>query len=169
MNIRSRRERGVTIVELLVVVGIIGIMLLVATPNFFTYYRANQLRTSMRQFNTDVRAARQRAVTRNLRTRVTFSTGATSRVYHIYEWNETADDWDLVTKRELQQIVHFESTNFTDTEGGDSRPDIVFRTNGTISPYPANGEVVLLANANIPKNQWTISFQEAGNLSAVSN
>ena len=61
MKSRTHRERGVTLIELLVVVGIIGIMLLVAAPNFFTYYRSNQIRATMRQFNSDIRSARQRA------------------------------------------------------------------------------------------------------------
>jgi hypothetical protein len=90
------------------------------------------------------------------------------RQYEILEWDPVAADWASVAARSLDQVVYIGSTNFTDTEG-DSKPDIVFRSNGTVNPYPVNGQVVIQTDANIPKNVWTVSLKETGNLSATSN
>jgi prepilin-type N-terminal cleavage/methylation domain-containing protein len=73
-NLKSRRRvvAGYSLPELLVVVAIIGLIVLVTVPNFMQYFRSNAMRSAIRQFNTDIRSVRQRAVTQYVTTRISF-------------------------------------------------------------------------------------------------
>jgi prepilin-type N-terminal cleavage/methylation domain-containing protein len=88
------REHGYSISEMLVVVAIIGLLSLVTVPAFMSFRNSNKLKTSVRLFTGDLRAARQRAITRAHQVLLTYSTtanGATpanyQRTYYFYEGN----------------------------------------------------------------------------------
>jgi prepilin-type N-terminal cleavage/methylation domain-containing protein len=161
---KSESSRGFSITELLIVVGIMGLILLVSAPNFFAYIQMNKLRSSARQFTTDVRAARQRAVTKNIRTKV--SLAAAQPEYTIEEW--TAGNWSTVATRRLDLPVRFQSTGFSNVTGDtDARPDIVFLNNGTVENLPtteADRVVVLATTADIPKKQLTVNVSLTGRI-----
>ncbi|MGD8377792.1 MAG: prepilin-type N-terminal cleavage/methylation domain-containing protein [Acidobacteriota bacterium] len=59
----ERRDAGMTIAEVLVVVAIIGILLVVTIPNFTAFLRAYRAGTAVDQMVSMINAARQRAVT----------------------------------------------------------------------------------------------------------
>src|SRR5438128_1793448 len=71
----SSVQGGYSIAEMLVVITIIGILSLVAVPQFVSMYRGSVAKGSLRDFTSMVRKARQVAVTKNERTRITFTTG----------------------------------------------------------------------------------------------
>lgn len=78
MKINGRRftdQSGYSLPEMLIVVAIIGIISLVTVPAFINLQKSNKIKTSAREFNTTLRAARQRAVTTNMQTKVGFETG----------------------------------------------------------------------------------------------
>lgn len=177
-------QRGYSLAEMIVVVAIIGIFSLVAVPQFMNMNRSMKVKASMRQFAGDVRAARQRAITRNRRVAITLTTGInpSGGVRGLYETWERGDDgtWRKINERKLTHqntdTIYFASTDFANMNdgsnvGGDTRPDIVFLGNGTVANMPtgANARVVLSTNWGIAKNTFTYRFSGSGNFVTQSN
>ncbi|MEO8218706.1 MAG: prepilin-type N-terminal cleavage/methylation domain-containing protein [Acidobacteriota bacterium] len=175
------RQHGYTLIEILVVVAMIGVMILVVVPNFIGYMRTIRMRTSVRQFTTDVRQARQTAITRHVQTKLSFKTDATGE-YWFSRRNEdcsgvgTLPDPDpcwqsLGARKAVQKNVFFNSTStFTDVASGitpdpDGFKDVVYGTDGTVTNLPGGtGTVVIATNDDVPKNQYTITFWQTGRL-----
>ena len=60
-----RRQAGYSLVEIMLVVGIIGIMTVLATPMFLSYYQGAQLRVAAEEVATFLNQGRQLAITQN--------------------------------------------------------------------------------------------------------
>lgn len=159
---------GFSLPELLAVVAIMGLIVLVSIPNFITYFQSNKVKTSLRTLNTDLRAARQRAVTRNSFTRISFDTGVGRNRYRFFESLDRGETWGTnpYLFRDLEEPVYFQSTGFTDTEPAtpDTFPDIVFRNDGAVDGHPGGTDdfVVIRSTHDIPRNQFTIRISAAG-------
>lgn len=67
-----KRKNAFTLIETLVVLVIIGIIVLVAVPNFNNFYQMYKFRSAMNQLVIDIRAARQLALTVNRPVKITF-------------------------------------------------------------------------------------------------
>ena len=65
MLARHDRQRGMSIIEIMVVIGIIAILLAVAAPNFTGWLQSSQIRTSAEAFLNGLQLARAEAVRRN--------------------------------------------------------------------------------------------------------
>jgi prepilin-type N-terminal cleavage/methylation domain-containing protein len=181
----SHGQRGYSLVEMITVVAIVGIFSLVAVPQFMNINRSLKVKASMRQFAMDVRATRQRAITRNRRTAITFSVGlnpsGTPRgAYEMWERND-AGTWGRFASKKLTpeqtDIIYFNLTDFDNATdggsdvGGDTRPDIVFQGNGTVLNMPAgaNARVEMMTDWKIPKNLYRYKFSVSGNFVTESN
>lgn len=66
------RDRGFTLVELLVVIGVISVMAAAAVPNIYGYLRATRIRTAHDEVFNAVQKARLSAITRNTQYGVSF-------------------------------------------------------------------------------------------------
>lgn len=93
-KMKSRPDAGYSIAEMLAVVAIIGMLTLVTVPAFLTFRNSNKMRSSVRQFTTDIRSARQRAITRSHQVLMTYEVTASGapaasykRRYVFYEGN----------------------------------------------------------------------------------
>lgn len=69
-----RRQRGITLIELLVTLSIAAILLTVAVPNFITFVQNNRLATQANDLVTMLNYARSESVKRNQRITVCSST-----------------------------------------------------------------------------------------------
>jgi prepilin-type N-terminal cleavage/methylation domain-containing protein len=167
----NRRQSGYSLVEILVVVGIIGVISLVTVPNFINMQHAGKLKTSLRNFVSDIRTMRQRAVTRHEQTKITFTTGtaATARSYTL--WENPAGTWVQVgTDKVLEQACYFQSqTNF----GAGATGDIIFKNDGTpvFAPGVFQGTAVLKTDWNVPRTagqttagQYTVTVTFSGSV-----
>ncbi|HEX7150743.1 MAG TPA: GspH/FimT family pseudopilin [Thermoanaerobaculia bacterium] len=162
----SAAERGYTLTEMLVVVAIVGILSLVAVPNFISMYRSSRLKTSMRQFTNDLRGARQRAVANYSMVRITFSPDAKPGSYEILESRDRGANWTTLSTRTMQNEVYFTSTNFTDTVAGDAKPDIVFDRDGTAVAPGGVGTIEVKSDLKIPVPKYTVSVRTTGKVAA---
>ena len=174
-------SRGYSLTEMLVVVAIIGVMSLVSVPAFMRFYWSNKMKTSLRQFTTEVRSARQRAITQNRPTMLSYDIGTTSRQFQTYEGTVQADGsivWAPLSNRmaTMDDIIYFgrpvdcifgNDIEMADTTGWN---DIVFRPNGTIQNVPgppcAAGKVRLQTDYRIPRPSIVVELFNTGRLKA---
>ncbi|HEY3052011.1 MAG TPA: type II secretion system protein [Thermoanaerobaculia bacterium] len=160
----NRRQSGYSLVEILVVVGIIGIISLVSVPNFINMQRAGKLKTSLRNFVSDIRTMRQRAVTRHEQTKITFNTGtaATARSYTL--WEKPVSTWIQVGgDKVLEEACFFQSqTNL----GAGATGDIIFKNDGApqFTCGVCEGTVVLKTDWQIPTPQYTVRVKYSGSV-----
>src|SRR5579859_5323763 len=113
---RNRRQSGYSLPEMLTVVAIIGTLALVTIPAFMTYMQSNKMKSSLRQFTGDLRAARQRSISQGQQVLLTFGTGSSARTYDIYQgdrpfnsttWVKSGLPVALQTTRTLDKVVYF--------------------------------------------------------------
>jgi prepilin-type N-terminal cleavage/methylation domain-containing protein len=173
---RSSRQAGVSLIEMIVVLAIIGAISLVSVPAFMTYYQSAKVKSSMRQFTNDVRAARQRAVTRARPVKMSFETGDTARSYRISDGTVgAAPTWTFVgSPRRMADTVFIHSATFVDKDTpADGFVDIIFRPNGTIADvdFPTETEagkqvtkVSLRTETKVPYNEYKIYFERTGRM-----
>jgi type II secretory pathway pseudopilin PulG len=150
LNARTRsRQRGYSLAEALVVLTIIGLVTGVTVPFFMNYLRSNRIRSSAMYFQTAIRFARQRAVTKRIQTRLSFDPAARPGRYTIWEasYNATTgalSGWTAVQPKDrfLDQGVYFANDGSQPVGDGydstgsaivhtDSRPDIIFNLDGS--------------------------------------
>jgi prepilin-type N-terminal cleavage/methylation domain-containing protein len=170
---RKPAERGYTLIEAIVVMAIIGMISLVAVPNFIAMRRAGKVKGAVQQFTSDLRAARQRAVTTYRPVMVSIGAGAERNSYWIYNWNGTA--WGTGTQRNLesttgtqQKTVYFANVGYPDsvTADGANRRDIIFETNGGVKDAPAEPTLQIKTDEEIAKPVYTISIYSSGSIRA---
>lgn len=166
---------------MLVVLAIIGLFSLVSVPPFVQYMRQIKVRSATRQLNTDLRFARQRAISRNNVVAFSFMPGNVGTdpgnekgMYSLYDQNvDTSTDpptitWTRVGPIRYLEGVYFLTSNFPlDSAVDDSQHDILFRPNGTVDNMPAVGEVGIRTERDIPKNHVTDRFSVAGNFTTA--
>jgi prepilin-type N-terminal cleavage/methylation domain-containing protein len=168
-----RRERGYSLAEMMIVVGIIGVLSLISIPAFMNYTRQAKLRASTREINSVLRAIRSRAITQSTRMAFSFASGSAPTAplrrgqYALYSgaldtaasppvWN-----WTMIgTTHYLDQSVYFLDSDFAlDSAIDDGMHDVVFLPNGTINNIPAGvGEVPnieIKSDYHLPNNHVT--------------
>lgn len=178
MNIKKvfrSSEKGYSLAEALVVVGIVGVISVVTVPNFITMYRSSKMKAAVRQLASDLRGARQVAVSKHRRVLVSFGTSSSEKFnYWIHE--EVDGAWDSGKKHELEpgvdtKTIYFTTNNFTDSQTPDaaSRKDVVFLPTGEINPWVGAGVepvIVVETDRDIPKALYTFRFSTAGTVRA---
>ncbi|AMV71834.1 hypothetical protein JCM30471_01050 [Desulfuromonas carbonis] len=90
-----RSERGVTLMELLTVVGVVATMALVALPSFSRWRGQAQYRKVASEIVQLLREARTRAISRNLEQRVEFELA--NRRYRLTEGNRSSRSTSFAT------------------------------------------------------------------------
>jgi prepilin-type N-terminal cleavage/methylation domain-containing protein len=186
MRSRKSDQAGFSLVEVLTVVAIVGILALVAVPNFITYLQSNKMKAAMRNFTADLRSMRQMAITQGVQTRITFTPAATntinSRAYDFWQGNAAFNSttWSPLTQsdptkapllkgytRHLAETAYFPSAGQTfDAAGGVY--NVVFFPDGHVG-VPANtntAAIILKTDLNVPKPKYTIDVSSSGRVYA---
>ena len=180
------RQRGYTLAEALVVIAIIGLISGVTTPFFMNYLRSNRMRSSASYFQTALRFARQRAVTKHVQTRVSFKPNTDPGEYTIWEAKHDSSgaviSWTATQPkvRYLDKGVYFANDaaepvpDAYDGSGGvtaatDGKPDIVFDIDGSAvnasDSTKAPGTIWLKTNfKSVTFNRYKIQLLSVGTM-----
>ena len=84
-----QKNTGMTLLEVMTVVAIIGIVVAIAVPSFSTMLENQRIKGAAEAMLTDLRWARAEAIKRNAPVRVTFATGS--------NWSYTIDTFPVLT------------------------------------------------------------------------
>ena len=156
-------------------------MSLVSVPAFMKFFWSNKMKTSLRQFTTAVRSTRQRAITENHPTMVSYDIGTNKRQFRSYNGSVATDGtvtWsELVpARREMDDIIYFDRPadclfgNDVEIADATGWNDMIFRPNGTVQNVPAApcaaGKIVLKTAYKIPRSTITIDLFSTGRLKA---
>ena len=178
---RLRSSRGYSLTEILVVIAIIGVMSLITVPAFINYYQAGKMKSAMRQFTNDLRASRQRAITQNHPTMISFAPGALgANTYRDFDGTVGGASYtQLGQDKQLDKDVYFATSTstcvfddvVTAPASTNGLNDIIFLPNGTVqnAPSPAppcqdGGQVYMKINANILRPQMIVNILGTGRI-----
>jgi len=84
-----QKNTGMTLIEVMVVVAIIGIIVAIAAPSFSTMLEKQRIKGAAEAVLADLRWARAESIKRNVRVRVTFATGS--------NWSYTINTFPALT------------------------------------------------------------------------
>ena len=79
-----RKQRGFTLVELMIVIAVLAVIATLAAPSFNNFILTQRLKAISAQFTTDVQFARTEAVSRNQFVRLRFSGNVNESCYVIF-------------------------------------------------------------------------------------
>ena len=175
-----KHQRGYSLTELLVVISLIGILSLVAVPSFMSLMNTNRMAATIRQFASDVRQARGRAVSSGRPTKISMTPGtapaAAAESYSLYDCT-SIDSTGKVTCSTTAVWTHaidnttwfHTTTTFTDVDAtADGPVDIVFQANGTLpTGAPANPLVVVRSSKKILFNEADFKLNVAGTVTTT--
>jgi type II secretion system protein H len=136
-----KNERGVTLMELIIVVVIVGLMSAMAVPSFLNYTSKLQAKSTARDIVSTLRLARSKAVSERNPYGVHFDAG--NRRYTFFKdkgdpTQYTAGTDSLISQVALDRDVNYAGNTFTNaavifgTSGGAS-------TSGDLTIVPASG------------------------------
>jgi type IV fimbrial biogenesis protein FimT len=81
--LRQVRDRGFTLVELLIVVAVLAVILTLAAPSFREMIEMQRLRGTSAQLTTDIQFARSEAVSRQEVVQISFNAGASGMTCYV--------------------------------------------------------------------------------------
>jgi prepilin-type N-terminal cleavage/methylation domain-containing protein len=83
------KQAGLTLMEVMAAIGVLGILIAIAMPNFLSTLPALRLNDATRQVATDLQTARMRAIAQNNSNTVSFT--VSSGIYNSTLGNESID------------------------------------------------------------------------------
>lgn len=130
MRALVRSERGYTLVELMTVLGVVGILMAIAAPAIQNHIALQQIRGAAREVVTSLREARDSAVNEGVPRYVVFDVASTPRTYQVWKYDGT--DW--VSESNVVPLPG--SVTFSDADI--EFPGLLNQPEAGADPVPAN-------------------------------
>jgi len=148
-QVPSFKKWGLTLIESLVIIVIIGILALMGIPAFRNYQPTLQLSGAVRELVTDLRYAQQLAVTQQLQHAVCFFPfdDGYKKEYQVIQYGECGvSEW---IKKGMLEEVEINQVNF-------SNPEVIFNPYGAVKE---SGSITLI---NVKDSTTTIDIRPSG-------
>ena len=132
-----RTEKGVTMMELMIVAVIVGVMSALAVPSFLNYTTKLEAKSTARDIVSTLRAARSKAISERVKYGVFFDAG--NKRYTFFKEKTGNEQYDaggdsLISQIVLEPDVNYGANSFTNTT-------VVFKTDGGAS---SSGDMQIL-------------------------
>lgn len=149
-NTEIKNKNCFTLVEILAVLGIIGVLALIGIPAFKIYQPSLQLSGVMRELATDLRYAEQLAITEQVEHGIIFFPGTSQ--YQIVRFGDP--DEVLESKTLPQEVSFLGITGFTDNEA-------------VFNPYGAAKESGVITLVNTKNSTSGIDVRPSGFIKTI--
>ena len=143
-----RKSGGFTIVELMIVVGVIGILAIIAVPNIIGQLPNYRIKSAGKEIASNLLLARKKAISRNCQYRISFNPAGSYRVMR----NDPVAGW-------VQEgaTINLPDTVFFNRDGADpitfTSDRVTFKTNGAVDGISGG---VYLKNSKGTKYRITV-------------
>lgn len=169
-NTQSRRagdQRGFTLVEMMVVVGIVAVMMAVAIPGFSRMVARNEVQQAAREIAATLQTSRMLAMNVNAPVAITpqLVAGADGQSLQlaVVNANTGAPVTNPTTGAVLSTGLQVKAVNITSltAPGGGPVTPVTFNSQGLLAPVGTPGQVWLVTN--VPQNTvYSISISPGG-------
>jgi len=158
----SGAEAGLTLAEALVVVVVVGILVVAATVSFNRALAHWELVTAARTLVSDLRSARDLAVSEGVQTRVYVDKATTPVCYKIYKWD--GSEWKIVNEpKEFTLRLHFPEQYVGSHGLRDCQNDFRFSSSG--NALVGYSGTIKLENA-VGESRYVIVYATTGRVRA---
>jgi len=144
---RRAAEQGFSLIELIVVIGLLGLIVLVGMPALDDWLERYRVRSAAQNLAADMQLQRMRAVSRNRQFRIAFD--AANSQYTLFE-SDGGGGWTTIdpTANTLPQGVTFSSTLGDPIQlSFAGNPDVaIFHPDGSVNDRLAQDNAVFLTN-----------------------
>ena len=123
----TNSRKGFSLIELLIVIGIVGILALVATPAVLRHATNSNLKSAVRDMAADFPYLKEKTITEGIQYRIVFNTGAKN--YTIQKGTAAGAPWTTLQTKSVTSFgsdIHFTANTSTTT--------YTFQTRGTVTP-----------------------------------
>ena len=131
------KQSGFTLIEMMIVIGLLSVLAGIAVPNFLSYLPKHRLNGAARQVMGDLMRARMQAVSQNNEFKVFFDLSSNNHEYKILDDDNNDGNIDV---DEWIQIKDIQSEYF-DVTFSNVTADPIFHPRGT-----ASGATITLSN-----------------------